>query len=120
MDLYRRLSNIKQKIEINEFQSEMKDRFGELPTTTTELLDSINLRLIAEKIFCEKIILKNELMIITFSNQLNSNVFNKIIKYITNSVSEKFKIKEEKNQIKVYIKNINTINDAKKIIEKIS
>ena len=70
MSLYRRLSNLKQTSELQKIELELKDRFGNIPEATIGLLESIKLRELAEKIFCEKIILKKEKMIITFNKNI--------------------------------------------------
>ena len=124
MKLYRRLSDIKSDEEIDQFQFELLDRFGALPNQTCELLKSISLRLKAESIFCEKLILKNNAMIITFNNKSASEtipnvVLNNIINIIQKDKSQTFSIKEKNNKLKFYIKNIQNIEDAIKIINEI-
>ena len=125
MKLYRRLSDIKSDEEIDQFQFELLDRFGALPNQTYELLKSISLRLKAESIFCEKLILKNNAMIITFNNKSASEtipnvVLNNIINIIQKDKSQTFSIKRKNNKLKFYIKNIQNIDDAIKIIDQIN
>ena len=124
MKLYRRLSDIKSEEEIDTFQSELLDRFGKVPAPTNQLLKSISLRLKAESIFCEKLILKHNAMIITFNNKSASEtmlnvILNKIINIIQQDKSQTFSIKEKNGKLKFYIKNIRNIEDAIKIINKI-
>ncbi|MAQ31243.1 MAG: transcription-repair coupling factor [Flavobacteriales bacterium] len=125
MKLYRRLSDVRSEEEIDTFQSELLDRFGEVPTPTNELLKSISLRLKAESIFCEKLILKHNAMIITFNNKsasetIPNSVLNNIINTIQQDKSQTFSIKEKNDKLKFYIKNIRNIQDGIKIIDEIN
>ena len=56
MNLYKKLSTSKQDVEIINFKKELTDRFGKIPKETIELINSIHLRSLAEKINCEKIV----------------------------------------------------------------
>ena len=103
----------------------MIDRFGDLPKETNELLKSITLRSLAELINCEKIILKNNNMIIAFgeaeNNQsISDKMLNNIIALVQRSKDQKYSIKEDQNKVKLYIKQINNIDDGIKIINKIN
>jgi len=125
MNLYKRLSTMKTEHEIDNFKEELKDRFGDLPLETTELLKSIYLRSVSEKINCEKIILKNNNMIIVFrefNNQqsFNQNLITNILNLITVDQEKKYSIKEQNNKIKFYVNNIKNINESMKIIDKIN
>ena len=64
-------------------------------------------------------------MIITFNNKSASEtipnvVLNKIINIIQKDKSQTFSIKEKNNKLKFYIKNIQNIDDAIKIIDQIN
>tara|TARA_B100001250_G_scaffold116455_1_gene98725 strand:- start:4764 stop:8021 length:3258 start_codon:yes stop_codon:yes gene_type:complete len=125
MNLYKRLSKFKNRIDIQEFKEELIDRFGDLPKETNELLKSITLRSLAELINCEKIILKNNNMIIAFveskNNQsISDKMLNNIIALVQSSKDQKYSIKEDQNRVKLYIKKINNIDDGIKIINKIN
>jgi len=121
MNLYKRLSKLKNATAIEVFKKELLDRFGDIPTETHELLKSISLRSLAEKINCEKIILKNNNMIIVFREfKYNEHVGANIIKNILSLVQNQHcSIKEINNKIKLYINNIKNIDDGMKIITKI-
>jgi transcription-repair coupling factor (superfamily II helicase) len=120
MNLYRRLSNIEKSSEIQKIELELKDRFGKIPEATIDLLESIKLRELAEKRFCEKIILKKEKMIITFNKNITQNILNNIIKIIQEDREQIYSIKEDDNKIKLYVNNIDSIYDGIKIIRKIN
>ena len=125
MNLYKRLSKFKDRIDIQEFKEELIDRFGDLPKETNELLKSITLRSLAELINCEKIILKNNNMIIAFGEAKNNQsisdkMLNNIIALVQRSKDQKYSIKEDQNKVKLYIKKIDNIDDGIKIINKIN
>ncbi|MAZ55522.1 MAG: transcription-repair coupling factor [Flavobacteriales bacterium] len=125
MNLYKRLSKFKNQVEIQKFKQELIDRFGDLPTETNELLKSITLRSLAELINCEKIILKNNNMILIFredtNNQsINGAILNNIIELIQSEKDKNHSIKEDQNKVKLYIKKIDNIDDGIKIINKIN
>ena len=125
MNLYKRLSKLKNEIEIEVFKKELLDRFGNIPTETNELLKSISLRSLAEKINCEKIILKNNNMIIVFrefkyNESISENIIKNILNLVQNKENKNCSIKEVNNKMKLYVNNIKNINDGIKIITKIN
>ncbi len=69
----------------------------------------------------EKIIIKNNALIITFpsvqqSEYYKSEIFEKIIKYI-NQQSGKFKLKQTNNKLNLIISNVKDIDNVAKIFE---
>jgi len=125
MRLYTRLSEIKETEEIENFKLELLDRFGEIPNATIELLKSISLKSLCEKICCEKIILKNRKMIIVFKNcdqskEFHDNILRNIITMIQLNPGDKYSLKETSEKIKLHINDVGNINDSIKIISKIN
>ena len=107
------------------FKIELVDRFGLLPKATSELLKSIELRGIGEKIHCEKIILKQQKMILIFDTKnkitgLNSKTLNNIIKLIQKDYMNRYSIKEESDKIKLYVNDVDNIEESMKIINQIN
>ena len=125
MQLYTRLSKMKTEQEIEIFKNELIDRFGEIPNTTIDLLKSISLRTLCEKIYCEKIILKKRKMIIVFSTHIankpnQDKILNNIINMLQNDTNEKYKIKETNEKMKLYVDGVQNIDESIKIINKIN
>lgn len=118
MDIYKRLSEIQDEKRIEEYEIELKDRFGKIPIATIALLESIRLKIIAEKLKCKKIILKQGKMIITFNHTIEQVVLNRIIQLIQVKNSQNYAIKEVDDLVKLYVQNINNIYDALKILKK--
>ena len=125
MNLYKRLSSIRHLKEIEDFKMELIDRFGLLPKATSDLLKSIELREIAENIHCEKIILKQQKMILIFDTKnkitgLKNETLNNIIKLIQKDYENRYSIKEESDKIKLYVNQIDNIEASMKIINQIN
>lgn len=100
--LYRELNDIEDKNELDQFAARLNDRFGNLPSQTTELLNLVILRREATRLAIEKIILKNGLMICSFvsdpqSGFYSSSLFRSIITHVaTNHVKASIKHSEKK------------------------
>ena len=87
LSLYRTLDNADKESDLEEFLQALLDRFGPVPDSVKGLADAIRLRWLAKKAGFEKIILKNQRMIIQFiSNQdspyYQTSVFTGILKYV--------------------------------------
>ncbi len=60
LQLYSRLDNINDEEQLKKFAGEVKDRFGALPASVEELINSVRLRWLGEILGFEKLSLKNE------------------------------------------------------------
>lgn len=56
--LYRRLDNMEHSTQLDEFRAELRDRFGEIPSTTEELIRVVPLRMAARRLGIERLVLK--------------------------------------------------------------
>ncbi|MBF26053.1 MAG: transcription-repair coupling factor [Flavobacteriales bacterium] len=124
MKLYKKLSFMKTKSELELFQKEINDRFGTVPQETNELIKSIMLRSLGEKINCEKMILKNQKMILIFDSKnqvriIAEKTLNNLMFIIQKDKEKRYSIKNENDKIKIYINNIKNIDDGIKIITEI-
>jgi len=121
--LYRELDNMDNEEKLNTFKSMLIDRFGPLPKQAEELLQVLQLRWKAIEMGIEKIILKNDKMIVYFvSNQMSpfyqSGLFMKMISEIQKH-AELFKMKEAKDRLSMSVEKIKSISDALKILKKL-
>ena len=66
LELYQQIPKIKSPEELNSFVNNLIDRFGPLPYQSQELIKSVELRWVGEKNRVEKMILKNEILLIYF------------------------------------------------------
>ncbi len=118
--LYRELDNIEDIDTLKNFEEQLIDRFGEIPNQTSDLLNVVKLRWKAIELGFEKIILKNNKMLIHFISDQESPYFkSKIFIDILNHVQQQsklFKIKEGKNKLTLIIEKITNIEKASNIL----
>ena len=122
--LYKELDNISSEEKLIEFENQLRDRFGTLPKPAVELLSTIRLRWIAEKLGFEKILLKNKRFIGYFvSNPASffyqSEVFSTILMYVQKN-SIKCRLKEEKSRLSLTIRDIESVEQANGALSLIS
>ncbi|MCK5171119.1 MAG: transcription-repair coupling factor, partial [Bacteroidales bacterium] len=121
--LYRELDNIETEEKLIDFESQLKDRFGNLPSQTVELMNVVRLRWLAVELGFEKIILKNEKMVAYFiSNQQSpyykSTIFSKILGFIQQNPKD-IKMKETNNKLTLSFDHTNNVQNAIDKIQKI-
>ncbi|MFN3839285.1 MAG: transcription-repair coupling factor [Cyclobacteriaceae bacterium] len=115
LQLYARLDNIKNEEELTKFSGELRDRFGELPSSVKELVNTVRLRWIAEKAGFEKLSLKKGLLKGYFvSNNeafFNSETFEKILLFIQQHARH-CRLREQQGKATVTIENIPSVDAA--------
>jgi len=124
MRLYRELDSIERPEDLAKFETQLRDRFGELPPQASELLNIVRLRWLAISLGMEKIVLKNEMMVGFFiANQLSSfyrsETFTRIIGYIQHH-QQFFQLKEGKERLSLIVKKIENIDEAIKLLQQIT
>jgi transcription-repair coupling factor (superfamily II helicase) len=102
LNLYTKLNTIKTEEELSKFETEIIDRFGELPTQVSDLLDSVKLKWIATKMGIVKLIMKQGKMIGYFiqdqqSGFYQSDDFSKVLQFAQMNAG-KCKMKEKKTR----------------------
>ncbi len=124
LSLYRSLNNAVSEDELKEFVGSMEDRFGPVPDQVLGLIDAIRLRWIARKAGFEKIILKNNRMIIQFITDQDSpyyqtEMFTRILKYVQVN-PQKCLMKDKGSKLFLTVYEINdvlaSIEEIKKMI----
>jgi transcription-repair coupling factor (superfamily II helicase) len=123
MRLYRELDNITEEDKLNDFETQIIDRFGPLPKASKELLDVVRLRWKAQSLGIEKIILKGDKMLTHFiTNQdspfYRSPIFDTLIHYIQKN-PRTFQMKEAKDKLSMVVENIRSIKQAIDILGKL-
>ncbi|WP_417443069.1 transcription-repair coupling factor [Joostella sp.] len=127
LKLYSELSNIKTEKELETFESQLIDRFGELPEEAIDLLNSVRIKWIATQLGLERIILKQGKMIGYFiadqqSSFYQSDRFRSILQYIqAHPKVGKIKEKETRNGLRLLItfEQIKSIHKALNTIKPI-
>ena len=118
--LYKLLSEINTDKELKEFENNLKDRFGEIPFQTVDLLKTVEIKWMGIELGFEKIILKNDKMICQFisdkeDSYYSSGNFQKILTSIhqnKNMCEVKEKKKNDKVVLLAIFKKIYSINEA--------
>jgi transcription-repair coupling factor (superfamily II helicase) len=120
--LYRDLDNIKTNEELEIFAAQLTDRFGPLPVATEELLKVVKLRWLAIELGFEKLILKNQKIVLHFitdqqSLYYSTPVFSNILTFVQKNPSI-FRMKEGKDKLTLSIDGINDISQAAALLQR--
>ena len=75
LNLYQKLSVIKNNEELEIFKNQLIDRFGYLPIETVNLLESVKLKWVGKELGFRKIVLKNKKMLCYFISDQNNQFF---------------------------------------------
>ena len=120
LGLYSKLDAIKNEEELGKFSAMLQDRFGPLPEAVKDLLETVKLRWLAEKLGMEKLVLKNHQMkcyLLPSSRDdfYSSSIFGNIMKF-AQVHSRICKIKESKNRLILTVEGIKSIKGAEKML----
>ncbi|MDT0691192.1 transcription-repair coupling factor [Salegentibacter sp. F188] len=125
LNLYTQLNNITTEEELQKFEGELIDRFGELPIQAVDLLNSVRMKWIAANIGLEKVILKQDKLIGYFiadqqSRFYQTSTFTKVLQYVQ-SHPQKCKMKEKKTRaglrLLLTFEKITSVEKALKVLE---
>ncbi len=127
LNLYNKLGELNNEADLVTFESEIIDRFGEIPTQVVDLLDSVRIKWLAKELGLEKIILKKKRMIGYFvanqqSDFYQTDAFSRMLKYVQkNPKSCVMKEKESKKGLRLLITfiKIDSVNTALKVLQKV-
>ena len=121
LKIYKELDTIETEEQLSQKERELRDRFGKIPQATLDLFDVVRLRKMAKEIAVEKLVLKRDKCVITFTKNkdslfYSSDRFQKVILFV-NQFPQKCLLKEENDILTLTIKEIKTIQQAKSIFE---
>ncbi|HYF67098.1 MAG TPA: transcription-repair coupling factor [Ohtaekwangia sp.] len=115
LQLYSRLDNIKTEDQLTGFAEEVKDRFGPVPEAVEELINTVRLRWLAEKLGFEKISLKGEKIRAYFvSNKdsyFSSPIFGQVLAFVKQHPRQ-CKLKDTAGKAMLVIEHIKTVDAA--------
>lgn len=108
--LYKQLDTISSEEELQNFTETLQDRFGKIPPATVCLIKSMQLRMYAKKLGLERLVLKNNTLLITFfaqeeSDYFESEIFGRIIQYVQEHPADS-RLKEYKSKLSVEFSTI--------------
>ncbi len=125
LNLYTKLNELKTEVQLEQYEAELVDRFGELPTQAVDLLNSVRIKWIAAHIGLEKIIMKKGKFVGYFIADQNSRFyqtanFTKILQYVQAHPNTcKMKEKQTRNGLRLLLTfdNINSVAKALKVLQ---
>lgn len=116
LSLYQAMDNLKSKTELDEFSTQLIDRFGALPKEVKELLLSFELRWLAESMGLERLVLKSDKLVGHFIANPQSPfyetdqfqmVLNKILSQATG-----YRLVQKDDKLRLVIEPIRNIKSA--------
>ncbi|NJW52236.1 transcription-repair coupling factor [Salinimicrobium oceani] len=125
LNLYTQLNNLKTEEELQKFESELVDRFGELPAEAEDLLNSVRIKWIASKIGLEKIVMKQGKLIGYFiadqqSRFYQSKAFTRVLQYVqTHPQSCTMKEKKTRSGLRLLLtfEKVTSVDKALKVLQ---
>ena len=127
LNLYTLLNAVKTEADLQKFETELIDRFGELPIPVVDLLNSVRIKWIATKIGLEKVIMKHGKLVGYFINDQQSAFyqsvgFTKVLQFVQNNPKAcKMKEKQTRNGLRLLVtfENITSVEQALKALKPI-
>ncbi|MEM7108243.1 MAG: transcription-repair coupling factor [Bacteroidota bacterium] len=121
LSLYAKLDNIKDEEQLVKFSDSLLDRFGPLPDSVAELIDTVRLRWKAEKLGFEKLNLKSERLKAYFvpsdrDDYFKSEEFGSILTYVQ-AHPTRCKLREHKTRLILTVDEILNVTDAKTLLD---
>lgn len=122
--LYKELDSIGDEESLKKFSSDLEDRFGKMPEELRQLLFVVRLRMAAKERGFEKIVLKNETLLLYFvSNQMSpyyrSKKFEEIFRKIESKKGGRYSFKENNGKVYVRVNEVRTIEGAYNLVSKL-
>ncbi|MFI3262167.1 MAG: transcription-repair coupling factor [Rikenellaceae bacterium] len=118
--LYKTIDSITTEEQANEIREMLRDRFGEIPKVTDELLNVAILRKIAISLGFEKAIIKNGYFILDFVSNSKSQYYDKpLFSRIMSTIPQMgigFKLKQTTNRLFITISAVRDVSAALRII----
>jgi transcription-repair coupling factor (superfamily II helicase) len=126
LSMYTQIDQIETEDQIDDFISQMEDRFGRVPHQIHELFEGLRLRWICKRIGFERIILKGNKLRCYFidnpqSSYYESPQFHKVLQYVAGSgKKEGLLIKKSTTNLMLIHENIRSLEKAKILLNRIA
>ncbi|OAB80398.1 transcription-repair coupling factor [Cochleicola gelatinilyticus] len=128
LNLYTKLNSIENEEQLQKFEKELIDRFGEIPEPAVDLLNSVRIKWIAIAMGLERVIMKKGRFVGYFvsdqqSDFYQSHAFTQVLQFVqSNSSTVKIKEKQTRNGLRLLltIDKITSVDRAFSILEKFS
>jgi transcription-repair coupling factor (superfamily II helicase) len=121
LSLYTRLDNCDNEEELQQFHTELTDRFGPIPAQVEALFDTVRIRKLAVSLGFEKMILKEDTVRGYFINRpdspyFESDTFRNILEYIQKKTN-KAKLKQAGKLFLLTVQDIHSMRDLREFLE---
>ncbi|WP_066756993.1 transcription-repair coupling factor [Crocinitomix algicola] len=121
--IYQNLDNSNNKKDLEQFKTDLADRFGPIPDVVHELIKSIELRWMAKQIGFEKLVIKSSKMIGYFvANQdspyYQSSHFTKVLKFVQTNPQD-VKMNERNGKLRLIFNGVKSVSKAIENLERI-
>ncbi|KAA3622336.1 MAG: transcription-repair coupling factor, partial [Flavobacterium sp.] len=109
LNLYQKLNALNTEEELTKFESELVDRFGELPDEAADLLNSVRIKWIAISMGLERVVMKKNRLVGYFvsdqqSAYYQSQTFSRVLQYVQNHPQQvKMKEKQTRNGLRLML-----------------
>ena len=125
LNLYTKLNAVKNEEELQQFEIELVDRFGELPEYATDLLNSVRIKWIATALGLEKVVMKKGKFIGYFiadqqSEFYQTSAFSRVLQYVQHHQKHcQLKEKQTRNGLRLLLvfEGITSVDKALKVLE---
>ncbi len=125
LNLYTQLNQLKNEAELQKFEKELRDRFGELPKQAEDLLNSVRIKWIAISMGLERLVMKQKKMVGYFvadqaSAFYQSPSFTNVIQYVQSHPQKvTMKEKQTRNGLRLLLtfEGISTVDKALRALE---
>lgn len=116
LSLYQEMDNFQTQEQLDQFEKQLIDRFGPIPDAVEDLLQSFELRWLAQRLGLEKLVIKQGKMVGYFISNPQSPfyetpLFNAILNAIMRNPSH-FKMSEKNDKLRIICEDIHSIQDA--------
>ena len=122
LTLYKRLDTLTFKDAVSTFSQELKDRFGQIPGQTKELINTLKLREQAKKIGFEKLVIKQNRLVGKFTTShpayFESTSFTKVLNFVQKH-KKGVQLKEKNKVLILTLENIGTIQEANEKLQQL-
>jgi transcription-repair coupling factor (superfamily II helicase) len=124
LNLYQKLNSLTSEEQLQQFEAELIDRFGELPDPATDLLNSVRIKWIANSMGLERVVMKKNRLVGYFisdqqSEYYHSDAFTRVLQYVqSNPQSVKMKEKQTRNGLRLLLtfERITSVDKALEVL----
>lgn len=123
LTLYRELDNITKEEDLQQYEHNLRDRFGPLPAEVIELVNVVRLRWKAMKLGFEKITLKNKKMLSYFLSRQESDYFSSPMFQGALLFAQKYPalctLKEQNKKLYLTVEDVDSVKRAAEVLDQI-